>query len=166
MIPDPLIQVELANRQSAHDVDSRKMIDVARAVLSGEGIQCAEVSLAVVDAPTMHQLNRQYLNHDYPTDVLSFPLTDAGDELFEGEVIVCADVAADVARRHDWQVLDELLLYVIHGTLHLAGYDDKSDAARAEMRKRESHYLQLHGINASNDEAVTLLRAASKDDLP
>ena len=142
------------------------MIDVARAVLSGEGIQCAEVSLAVVDAPTMHQLNRQYLNHDYPTDVLSFPLTDAGDELFEGEVIVCADVAADVARRHDWQVLDELSLYVIHGTLHLAGYDDKSDAARAEMRRRESHYMEMHGVHASNDATVTLERSTRQDESP
>lgn len=160
-----MISVELANRQSLHQIEEARLIDVARSVLLGEKVHDAELSIAVVDSTTMHALNLEYLNHDYPTDVLSFPLGETGGTLL-GEVIVCADVAADVAARYEWSVMDELLLYLIHGTLHLVGFDDKSEATREEMRQRERHYLKLNEIRASNDSEVTLSRFATAQHAP
>ena len=83
-----------------------------------------------MDDETIHELNRRLLDHDWPTDVLSFVLEDDGDHL-EGEVILSADTAGDGRRRTRQLAAEEQLLYVIHGMLHLVGYDDKSDADAA-----------------------------------
>jgi probable rRNA maturation factor len=120
-------------------------------VLAGEGIEQATISLAVVDDATMHVLNRQYLRHDYPTDVLSFLLEDAPGE-FEGEIIISADYAAREAAHFGWRPQDEMLLYIIHGALHLAGYDDAEPRLQAEMRAQERAYLGEFGLTPRYDE--------------
>jgi len=100
--------------------------------------------VAVVDDATIARLNWQYLHHRGPADVLSF-LLDQSDGL-EGEVIVGAQTALRTAPHYGWPPHDELLLYVIHGTLHLVGQDDASPALRAEMQKRETEVLKKLGI--------------------
>lgn len=137
-----MIAVHCSNRQSALQVDQAGLTRTVELVLRGEGIVRGEISLALVDDPTIHQLNRQYLNHDYPTDVLSFPL-DAAAGFLEGELIVSTETAIENAREHGLTPVDELRLYVIHGALHLAGYDDHDPRDRARMRDREQHYFQL-----------------------
>lgn len=134
----------MANEQSKHDIDADLLCRAVRTVLEGEQIRSGIVSLAVVDDPTIHKLNRKYLAHDYPTDVLSFRLSDA-DTPLEAEVIVSADTASARSADFGWQMLDELLLYVIHGMLHLAGYDDKAVSDRMIMREKEEQYLRLLG---------------------
>jgi probable rRNA maturation factor len=79
-----------------------------------------------------------------PADVLSF-LLDQDDGL-EGEVIVGAQVAMRAAPYYGWPPHDELLLYVIHGTLHLVGHDDTTDALRKVMQERETAILEKLGI--------------------
>ncbi len=116
------------------------------AVLNGESVTQATISIALVDDVAMRELNRRYLNHDYHTDVLSF-LLDETDGHLEGEVIVSAAMAIERAAEFKWTAVDELLLYVIHGTLHLTGYDDHSDVDRGRMRRKEMHYLQELGRN-------------------
>ena len=110
-----------------------------------EGIRSGEISLAVVDDPEIHAINHRYLQHDYATDVLSFVLDRAGNRL-DGEVIVSADTAAVAAAKYGWRMDDELLLYVIHGTLHLVGYDDLAPDVQTKMRERERHYLQRYQL--------------------
>ena len=139
------MQIELANQQETHPVDSERLVTAVRQVLEGEGIERAEISIAVVDDPTIHQLNVTYLQHDYPTDVLSF-LLDHQAGYIDGELVVSADTAAMQADRYGWALADELLLYVIHGALHLAGYEDATDAQRNTMREREDYYLARHGL--------------------
>ena len=140
-----LIQIELTNQQDQHSVDSERLVAAVRGVLQGEGLKRAEISIAVVDDTTIHQLNVQYLNHDYPTDVLSFVLQREEDYV-DGELIVSADTAAEESIRYGWKASDELLLYVIHGALHLMGYEDASEEEVAVMRSREDHYLAEHGL--------------------
>jgi probable rRNA maturation factor len=113
--------------------------------LTDAGYQAASISLVVVDDPTIHDLNRRYLDHDYPTDVLSFPLEDRGDYL-EGEVVASADTAAREALNQGCTAADELTLYIIHGLLHLVGYRDKSAEEASRMRAAEKHYLNQAGI--------------------
>jgi probable rRNA maturation factor len=143
-----LIRIELNNSQDRLAFDERRLKEAARAVLHGEGIDSGSVSLAVIDAGTMHELNRRHLEHDYPTDVLSFLLERRGAEL-EGEVIVSADEALLNAPRFGWLPEAELALYVIHGTLHLCGYDDLEESAADVMRTREDHWLTTLGYGAS-----------------
>ena len=117
-----------------------------RAIRPCDGVAAASVSLAFVDDATIHRLNKQFLDHDEPTDVLTFPLSGPGAKTLEGEVVIGAEVArAQAAERgHDEQA--ELALYVIHGLLHLCGHDDTTAAAAQAMRGRERHYLQALGL--------------------
>jgi probable rRNA maturation factor len=141
----PVLTIEINNDQAHLSIDEDRLQAAARAVLEGEGIKNATISLAVVDDPTMHELNRRYLNHDYPTDVLSFVLERTAKTL-EGDVIVSADTADSMAKKYGWSPADELLLYVVHGMLHLTGHDDTTADALAKMRERERQYLLPWGL--------------------
>jgi probable rRNA maturation factor len=99
----------------------------------------------VVNDPTIHELNRQFLAHDYPTDVLSFLLEQQGKRI-EGEVVASADTARRTAEQLGLRPEDELLLYVIHGTLHLIGHDDAGDEQRSLMRAAERSCLAKFGV--------------------
>ena len=139
-------KISIASPQEVVPIDRATMREVVRAVLEGEGRAEAEISLAFVDNPTIHRLNRRFLDHDEPTDVLSFPLGEPGARKLAGELVVGAEVAAAqaAARGHDAQ--HELALYVIHGLLHLCGYDDREPGDAAAMRERERHYLRALGL--------------------
>jgi probable rRNA maturation factor len=139
-----MIQVAVANEQVDYPVDEVLLRRAVARVLETHEVSDATISLAVVDNPTIHQLNQEFLAHDYPTDVLSF-LLDEGPEGLDGEVIVSAEMAASQAANYDWPAAAELLLYVIHGTLHLIGYDDTTPEAAAEMRVAEQTILTEFG---------------------
>lgn len=145
------LEVAVANLQETHPVDEKQLKTAVRKVLAEAGVSRGEISIAVVDDARMHELNRQYLDHDYPTDVLSFVLEE-GDDSLEGEIIVSADYASREAARFGWQMQDELLLYVIHGSLHLVGYDDQTPEAKREMRQQEKHFLAQFGKTPRYDE--------------
>ena len=141
-----MIRVAIATPQETVPVDRARLRQTVRTVLEGERETDAEISLAFVDNATSRQVNQRYLQHDEPTDVLSFPLSEGKGGRLSGELVVGAEVAQAqaVERGHDVQA--ELALYVIHGLLHLCGYDDKTPAAAADMRQRERHYLQQLGL--------------------
>ena len=140
-----MIKVLITNEQSQHEIDCEQLRAAVLGVVDEAEIGAGEVSLAIVDDETIHALNVQYLQHDYPTDVISFVLEQAVGQL-EGEVIVSAEMAATVAQEYDWPAEHELLLYVIHGTLHLVGYDDKDPQKKIEMQAAERRHLQRFSI--------------------
>src|SRR5262245_37612750 len=139
-------KIAVASPQDAVPIDRKRVREAVRAVLDGEGVADAVVSVAFVDSPTIHALNKRYLDHDEPTDVLSFPLSEPGAKKLAGELVIGAEVAQEQAARRGYDTQAELALYVIHGLLHLCGYDDKSAQAAAEMRQRERHYLRQLGL--------------------
>ncbi len=117
------------------------------AILCDHGFHDGAISLAIVDDPTIHQLNVAYLQHDYPTDVLSFTLaSDPERGWLEGEVIASSETAESVAQEYHWPAATELILYFIHGTLHLVGMDDATSELRQNMQHMETKYLQLLGL--------------------
>ncbi len=149
-----MLTIEISNRQSAVEVDRERMQQAAESILRDAGVAEAHLSLAVVDDDTIHQLNRQYLDHDYPTDVLSF-LLERDAERLEGEVIVSAETAVRAAAEYSWPPGDELLLYVIHGTLHLVGHDDASPSERTAMQREERRYLVQFGLEPPRKPSVS-----------
>ena len=146
-----MIEIEVTSQQTALPVDEALLERAVRMILEDESISRAVVSVAVVDDPTIHQLNRRYLSHDYATDVLSFVLARDGEQL-EGEVVVSADTAQSTAPRFGWSAENELLLYVIHGALHLVGCLDETPEQQAEMRSRERVCLSRFGLEPRFDE--------------
>lgn len=141
-----MIRVSVASPQDMVAIDRARMRQTVLDVLQGEDVHEAEISLAFVDNPTMRQLNQRYLQHDEPTDVLSFPLGEPNAPRLAGELVIGAEVAKVQAETCGHPVQAELTLYVIHGLLHLCGYDDKTPAGAAAMHQRERHYLQHLGL--------------------
>ena len=139
--------------QHAIRLDETMLVDIVRRILVDHHIESAEISLAIVDDATLRRLNREYLDHDYETDVLSFVLDrnlESGH--LEGEIVVSADTAIRVAAEQDLAAGDELALYVIHGALHLIGCDDQDLSSRRKMRMAESLYASHCGIRYSNPD--------------
>src|SRR3954449_7601830 len=130
-------KTSIASPQEVVEIDRGHFRDVVRTVLDGEGVKDAEVSLAFVDNPTIHRLNKRFLDHDEPTDVLSFPLSEPDAKKLQGELVLGAEVALAQAMERGHDVKAELTLYVIHGLLHLCGYDDHDEDDAKEMRQRE-----------------------------
>jgi probable rRNA maturation factor len=136
-----MLDIEITDQQSAVRVDRPRIHSTVAAILRDHGPPSCRISIAVVDDPTIHELNRQFLQHDYATDVLSFVL-EFTTELLEGEIVVSGDTAAAQAGEYNTTPEEELLLYVIHGILHLVGFDDHEEADQAEMRRAEQDYLR------------------------
>jgi len=140
-----VIVIHITNRQKTLPVDRRRMRQAVRAIVRDAGISEATISIAIVDDPTIVKLHQQFLDDPEPTDVLSFVL-ERSEQSLEGEVVASADTARTCAPRYRSTPEEELLLYVIHGTLHLVGYDDTTPRQRAVMRKKEMEYLGIHAL--------------------
>jgi probable rRNA maturation factor len=135
-----LITVTITNRQKTLPIDRRRMRQAVQAVVRDAGIREARISVAMVDDAAIAKLHEQFLGDPESTDVLSFVLEQSPPAL-EGEVVVSADTARSNAARYRCPAEEELLLYVIHGTLHLVGYDDTTPRQRAVMQRLQRHYL-------------------------
>lgn len=107
-------------------------------------------SLAIVDDATMRELNAERLGHDWATDVISFEI-DSVDDLVEGEVIASAETALRTSSAAGWSARDELLLYVVHGLLHVVGMDDIQEAERQQMRLMEQNCLLAVGVEQAGE---------------
>lgn len=151
-------EIDVANSQRHIKLSSKFIRHVVLATLRTEKVAAARISIALVDDRTIHEINRQYLQHDYPTDVISFLLdceggsntkvkerkTPRGRGLsIDGEIITSTETAKRNASNFNWTPQDEAVLYLVHGLLHLVGYDDLSPDELAVMRRRERAILKL-----------------------
>jgi probable rRNA maturation factor len=159
--PLSLLEVLIANETEA-GADADRLEAAVRTALFGSMFEEGMISVAIVDDPTIHELNRQYLQHDYPTDVLSFTLESDPPRLV-GEIIASIDTAAELATEAGWSAAEELVLYVVHGTLHLAGYEDKTPDAGAKMRAAELAVLRRLGITPSPSDVRWRTGAAREE---
>lgn len=142
--------------QLASDHESVPTVDeittwVNRAIEAASHAVGREVSVRVVDATEMQQLNSEYRDQDKPTNVLSFPAGDL-DGLPEeaesplGDIVVCATVVADEAQQQGKTVADHWAHMIVHGTLHLLGFDHENDSDAAEMEDLEIRIMTNHGL--------------------
>ena len=89
-------------------------------------------------------INKQYLNHDYYTDIITFPFTNSLTAI-QSDIYVSIDRVVDNAKSYDVSTSQELYRVMAHGVLHLCGYSDASDSDKKTMRAKEDHYLvKLH----------------------
>jgi probable rRNA maturation factor len=142
----PKLTISLHNDNFPEAIDSKLLKKAVRLVCKSGDITSGEISLAIVSNEKIHTLNQQYLQHDFPTDVLSFCFELTGTEVC-GEVIASAEYAATEAAHYGWPAEHELLLYFVHGTLHLIGYDDQTPAAAERMRAQERAILGELGLH-------------------
>ena len=126
------------------NLDEELIRSTVECLVEGEGFALQELSIVLADHGTVHELNREWLGHDYETDVVSFPLDEAAlaDRQIDGEIYVDLDAAAERAPDFGASFEEEALRYVIHGLLHLMGHDDATEEQRAAMRVLEDRYLE------------------------
>ncbi len=135
---------------------------IARRVLTAEGVGSGELSVVISDEDTVRELNRRYRGLDEPTDVLSFDLGEEGDTPFTlppgeaaplGEVIISYPTALRQAEEQGHNVEAEVAHLLVHGILHLLGYDHLEAKDERAMRRREEEILgalDLEGISFDN----------------
>ena len=192
---DSAFEIDISNRQAALHFDENSLHAAVLKALAIEQVSSAVLSISIVDNSAIHVINRDHLQHDYPTDVISFQLDfvsadelraedefedeteveeedfsddeeddadnvdDAGsDELLsegraagasiEGEIVASAEMAATMAGDGKWSAEAELILYVVHGLLHICGYDDLTPEEKCIMRARERAILSELGLTA------------------
>ena len=106
-----------------------------------------EVNVIFVDEKEILRVNKAFLNHHYVTDVISFnhdPLPfDTGEPWAFGDIFVCYQVARKNARKFNHTILQEMMMYVTHGALHLSGMDDHDPADRAKMDRQAEKIIRL-----------------------
>jgi len=107
-----------------------------------EGKQLAGLSIVFCSDEYLLELNRQFLQHDYYTDILTFLMSERGAPV-EGELYISIDRVRDNARALGVPAMHELRRVILHGALHLCGYKDKLKKDQALIRQKEDRYLQL-----------------------
>ncbi|PAP81197.1 rRNA maturation RNase YbeY [Rubrivirga sp. SAORIC476] len=140
--------VEVHQAHDTRRLDEDAVRAVVAAVCAGEGAEAESVGIILGDHALVHELNREWLGHDYETDVVSFTLDEDAQArgVLDGEVYVDLDTAAERAPEFGVTPEHEALRYVAHGVLHLCGHDDATDGQRAAMRALEDRYLAEAGV--------------------
>ncbi len=143
-------KVSVLNRQDRVPVDRRKIGAAARRILKTLGYEGYELTVVLVDDREITRLNRQYFRRNRPTNVISFPLMDDSPVSLPSRLLGDVVISAETARRDAGEVgkkaEDEILFLMIHGILHLAGYDHEGSVA--ERRKMEAKEKELfEGLN-------------------
>jgi probable rRNA maturation factor len=140
--------VQIYNPCKALEVDDRA-IESTFQFLDGHApysIPDGALSLAFLEAPAHNQLHDEFLNDPSPTDVITFP-GDPEDDIV-GEICVSIDTAYSYAKTHKLDFSQELTLYLVHGWLHLAGFNDSNDEDRQAMKKEEQVCMSMLETNS------------------
>lgn len=128
-----MVQVHIENRQKALPIRKRFFSNIVKETLQFLNIHCSEIAIYFVTEKQISKLHDEFFQDPTSTDCISFPL----DKEHLGEIFVCPSVAISYAEKHSLLPLQETTLYLIHGILHLIGYDDLSPKDKKEMRRME-----------------------------
>jgi probable rRNA maturation factor len=140
------MEIHVKNTQSLLPISEDAVRQIVLSCLSREAILCDEVSIHFVEASEISKLHQEHFQDSSVTDCISFPIDNSQDSGYKplGDVFVCPAVALSYARTHSkTNIYRELTLYIIHGLLHLIGYDDLEKADRKTMRLAERRHM-LH----------------------
>jgi len=144
--PNETVRIETAVFVRNMPLAAGKIMRIGHTVWDGEGAGPAQVSVAVVGDRRMAKLTDRYVGRAYRTDVLAFELSDRTDDEFVGQVVINSQLARDRARRLKTDPGAELALYLIHGLLHLVGYDDRTGDGARRMHRLALTYLRETGF--------------------
>ncbi|MDX1618092.1 MAG: rRNA maturation RNase YbeY [Balneolaceae bacterium] len=143
----PIQETEVRfNNETDHPVplDERKVRKCVSEVARQDACSFSLVEVVYVDEETIRRINREHLDREYVTDIITFRYDDESRRIgIEGTLFCCAPRISEQAREYEPEEETEFTRVLIHGLLHLAGYDDRSEEEKSEMRGREEFYLDL-----------------------
>ena len=137
--------IVILNLQKKVRINQKKIKGIASQILRYEFKDAGQLNIVFVTDKRIRALNKKYLNRDRATDVLAFDMRQGclpkGAEAFFGDVVISAETALGNARRFGTSAEKEIVLYLIHGLLHLLGYTDSKDS-RKNLLKRQAYYFE------------------------
>ena len=137
--------VNVNDQQSVLKISIDQVKDIVCQVLAEEKQSCDEVTIYLVETALISQLHQEFFNDPSPTDCITFPM-DHQDEMMPyrilGEVFVCPATAIEYAVKHQKDAWEETTLYIVHGLLHLLGYDDLDAEDRKQMKQAEVRHMR------------------------
>lgn len=141
------MKISVNNTQNSLQISTQAVKTIVKSVIAGEGQNCDEVSIYFVSTEEICQLHKDFFDDPTPTDCISFPLDEEDvdnqiDYRILGDVFVCPQTALEYAEANGTDPYDETALYVIHGLLHLMGYDDLEENKVVLMREAEDRHLK------------------------
>lgn len=123
--------------------------DWINTAIKNEAKELRQLNFIFCSDPYLHKINLEYLNHDTFTDVITFPYAEG--KTIEGDIFISIDRIRENAKLFDVKFKHELHRVMIHGTLHLLGYLDKTPEDKTQMTKKENEYLsKLNGMKLDN----------------
>ncbi|KLU59624.1 endoribonuclease YbeY [Peptococcaceae bacterium CEB3] len=153
---DILWEESSISEQGREELGLRIEQGIRAALRAGTGPEEAEISLTLTDDAGIRALNREYRHLDRPTDVLSFALRERDDEEPEvldfedemlGDIVISVERARAQADEYGHPFLREIVYLVVHGTLHLLGYDHVEEAGKSAMRAKEEEAMALLNLS-------------------
>lgn len=123
----------------AFEFHEKDLLDRVKYLINNEIKELGNISVIFCSDDYLLDVNKQYLNHNYYTDIITFDYVE--DKLISGDLFISVDRIKENAADYDTEVIRELYRVVFHGVLHLVGYNDKSDKEQAIMTEKENYYL-------------------------
>ena len=149
--PSREVAIEVLDQQQSLSVDLNTIQSVARNVLKTENVVAAELSIVLVNDQIIAEIHEKWLDDPTPTDVITFNLGSSGDDVLRGDIVISVEtaerVSLDLAKTNEgWTSGLEIAYYLVHGILHLTGYNDKTVEDRQKMRSRENTIMKAIGL--------------------
>jgi rRNA maturation RNase YbeY len=134
--------LELTDSISSEVLSLKLYEQTIQNILKDENLVLSSLNIILVDDEYLRSLHRQYLQKDFYTDVMTFPIEEGEDR--EAEIYISLDRAQMNAKRFNIRIEEEVARLIIHGLLHLKGYDDKDEISQTEMRREEDRLLKIY----------------------
>jgi probable rRNA maturation factor len=133
------MEIEIFQTDPAFDLTEKDIVEIVKSTNTAIRLKAKSCTIIFVDDNTLAEMHDQYLNDPTPTDVITF---DLGDEQVEGEIYISTDRAQAQAKKYNVSYREEIIRLIVHGLLHLAGFDDIEENDRVEMKKMENQLVE------------------------
>tara|TARA_Y100000768_G_scaffold42610_1_gene27894 strand:+ start:195 stop:602 length:408 start_codon:yes stop_codon:yes gene_type:complete len=135
-----MIQFEVEIKYSLKE--KRRIKEWLNLVAFEEGSKIQNLNFLIVGDKRMIHFNKTYLNHDYSTDIITFDNSE--NKKISGDIVISIERVKENSKKYKVKLEDELRRVMVHGLLHLLGYDDKNEKEKKRMRKKENYYLKMY----------------------
>lgn len=143
------MKLNIINLQKLHFIDKNRVKKLISSILKVEK-KNAELNLVFIDNKKIKKINKTFLGHNFATDVISFAYNNASlENNISGEIIISVEMAVKLAQKLKCTTEGEIALYLVHGLLHLLGYNDKVKKDARKMHQREKELLSMYGYDVS-----------------
>lgn len=135
--------------QKNNKIDKKLIHSLVSKVNNELNVTLETLQINFVDSTTITKINIEYLGHDYSTDIITFNYSGDNKHL-EGEIFICLDIALDNSLRFNVNLDSEIIRLVVHGILHLVGYDDTTKAKKKKMKTKEDELVKMFEFDHKN----------------